>query len=120
LAIRHPHAIAFNPDASVIAVGSYGNGPDLLRLFSTKNASTVDVYPEPASKIETLDWSSDGRFIAFVTGRRVLHLWIPLQLKTTERQIALDGEAYSLAFSPDGRELAVGVDRNVKIFSIVQ
>jgi hypothetical protein len=46
--------------------------------------------------------------------------WAPVKLKTTERRMDLDGDTDSLAFSPDGQQLAIGVGRNVKIFRVTQ
>jgi len=116
-------SIAFSPDGSMIAVASPASGQsdkNPVRLFSTKNHAPVAVYREPVHWVESLDWSPDGEVIAFVANHRVLHLWDPFQAQTAERTIDLDRDADSLAFSPDGRKLAIGVGRNVKIFSLTQ
>jgi WD40 repeat protein len=125
--------IAFSADGTMIAVGSnelevlhhLPNGGDEMipaknpvRLFHVKDASTVAVYSEPFLGVGALAWSPDGRLVAFITGSRVLHLWNPFQPKISEWTKDLDDYAFSLAFSPDGRNLAADVGRNVKVFSV--
>jgi len=126
-------SIAFSPDGTMIAVGSgslaYSNRlpdgsteivppKDLVRVFSTKDGSRVATYPEPFYPAYGVTWSPDGRFLAFITGYRKLHLWDPSSLR--ELAIDLTGGPNSLAlrFSPDGKQLAVGIGSNVRIYNV--
>jgi len=130
-------AIAFSPDGSMIAVGSgslaYGyrlpSGStetvpphDLVRVFSTKDGSRIAVYPKPFYPAYGVAWSPDGRFLAFITGYRKLHLWDPFRPDASELAIDLSAgpDSLALAFSPDGKQLAVGVGSNVRLFSVTQ
>src|SRR5262245_32345899 len=58
----------------------------------------------------------DGHFLAFITGSRTLHLWDPFALRELTVSNGLGSRA--LAFSPDGKQLAVGVGSNVRTYSI--
>jgi WD40 repeat protein len=88
---------------------------DLVRVFSVKDGVRVATYGEPLYPADGVRWSPDGRFLAFITGHRTLHLWNPFRPEPTERAIRLGG-----SFSPDGGRLAVGIDQNVRIFRIAE
>jgi WD40 repeat protein len=131
-------AIAFSPDGSMIAVGSAGgsgvrrspsgriefvpltNSP--VRIFKISDGAAVAEYDKPPPIQSGLVWSPDGRFIAFVTERRILHLWNPFQVDRSERTIELSrgGRAGPIALSPDGAMLAAGVGANVKIYRVAK
>jgi WD40 repeat protein len=128
------NAIAFSPDGGNIAIGTYATKADRflpgggvatgpaessVRIFRIKDGARVAAYPKPLI-IENLAWNSDGRSVAFI-GRptpRALHLWDPFAMQLSERTIELNDGADSLAFSPDGRKLAVGVGRNLRIYTV--
>jgi WD40 repeat protein len=128
--ISGAEVIAFSPDSTMIAIGSFSNGDfsdgsgkdrpikNPVRLFNIKNGSTVAVYTEPFLGVQAMAWSPDSRFVAFVTGNGLLHVWSPFQAKTTEWKTDLHKYVDSIAFSPDGGRLAVGDGQTVKIFSV--
>jgi WD40 repeat protein len=63
-----------------------------------------------------MDWSPDGRFIAFIAND-VLYLWNPASPSET-RTIGLHTDAIPLAFAPNGRWLATCSGNYVTIFEI--
>src|SRR5262249_27799125 len=114
--------LAFSPDGRMIAVASPAGLvrrplPDgtsqivspgnRVRVFHRKDGAQIATYPQPFDDVGGLAWSPDGRFIAFVMGSRILHLWDPLSSEQTERTIEVSSgpNSHSLAFSPDGATL---------------
>jgi WD40 repeat protein len=76
------------------------------------------MYGEPFYPADAVDWTRDGRYVAFITANRTLHLWDPFRPALKERTIDLGGEAFSLAFSPNGLSLAVGVGNAVRLIRL--
>jgi WD40 repeat protein len=133
-------AIAFNPDGSMIAAGSSGtqgvdrspdgriksvplnNSNSPLRIFKVDDGALLASYGNSAAITSGLAWSPDGRFVAFITGHRVLHIWNPFQTDNLERIIDLSATQRSgpIALSPDGTMLAVGVGQSVRIYEIAR
>jgi len=87
-------------------------------VFGTKDGSRVAIYPEPFYPAYGVTWSPDGRFLAFITGYRKLHLWDPFGVRELAIDLSSEPNSLALSFSPDGKQLAVGVGSNVRIYSI--
>jgi WD40 repeat protein len=133
-------AIAFSPDGSMIALGSSGtqgvdrspdgrvkwvplnNSNSPLRVFDLDNRTLRAAYGNSSAITSGLAWSPDGRFIAFITDHRVLHIWNPFQTDNSERIIDLSATEGSgpIALSPDGTMLAVGVGHRVRVYQLVR
>jgi len=127
------NSIAIHPEGSMIAVSSgdraqnskLPNGRveivtprDLVRVFSIKDGSRLATYPEPSDGACCVTWSPDGRFLAFITAYRLLHLWDPFGSREVTVELSPRSSSLALAFSPDGNLLAVGVGSNVRMYSI--
>jgi WD40 repeat protein len=127
-------AIAFSPDSTMIAVASHdtvfahrladgssakGTSEGSIRIFGISDGSRRAIYEKPLV-VRGLAWTASGRSVAFIAGAKSasLHLWQPFASSLSESEIDLGGYANSMAASPDGRKLAVGVDRTLDIFSV--
>jgi WD40 repeat protein len=120
--------MAFSSDGGLLAVGTaslpHFRGADAIndpvRVFRVTDGSRVASYEQPLSPIFSLAWSPDRHSLAFITGfdHAKLHLWNPFEEKISERIIRLTGAATSLAFSPDGKRLAVAHGNSVAIYHL--
>lgn len=128
--------VAFNPDASEVAVATSSfQGGDCapgcrntsvcctrstpktpVKVLRVSDGTMVTSYPSSLWQVWDMAWSPDGRFIAFVTGN-ALHLWNPLQRQETDT-LALYKGAVSLAFAPNGHYLAATNGSYITVFEI--
>jgi WD40 repeat protein len=112
--------VALSPDGAKLAVAVNvltTDGPDSsIEVFDVRDASRTATYPAGRHAISGLEWSPDGRLIAFITSYRTLHVWDPARSEKRERTVDLGG-SFVFAFSPDGRRIAAkSNDDTVKIF----
>jgi len=111
-------SIALNRDGSKFALGYSGRGTSVQILDSTQeNILAREFHGHDA--ISGLTWSPDDRFVAFILGYRMLHLWSPFSRDTGTRVIDL-GSSTVFSFSPDGRRIAAKSARAIKILNIGQ
>lgn len=111
--------VALSPDGTKLAIGSNKvliDGPDAsVQIFDVREASRIATYPAGRNIFSGLEWSPDGRLVAFITSGRTLHVWDPTGSEKRERTVDLGG-SFVFAFSPDGRRIAAkSNDDTVKI-----
>jgi WD40 repeat protein/predicted Ser/Thr protein kinase len=105
--LPHPdyvHSVAFSPDGRWLVTGSYGD--DRLRIWDVATARLLPDIPGPGREFRSLTVSPDGRRVAAwgEGGPQRPQLRV-CDLRSGERLFAAAGR--SLAYSPDGRWLAV-------------
>ncbi len=110
--------LTFSPDSRNLIVGACGCPPDALegvriydastgrllrRLPGTRLMQAVELSPD-GSRLATADWELGGG-----AGKSSVQIWDVPSWRRVRTIAALDGvQLSSLAFSPDGNELAVG------------
>ncbi len=113
-----PSGLAISPDSKIIAVINNVPAARLFRLEDGAELGSLN-YEKPVSLATSPDWSAEGQILAFVTGvPRALHLWEPFSDRPRARIIELERISNSLAFSPDGRTLALANGRSIRIFGL--
>jgi WD40 repeat protein/predicted Ser/Thr protein kinase len=101
--LPHPdyvHSLAFLPDGPWLVTGSYGD--DRLRIWDLTTARVLRDIPGPGRNFRSLTVSPDGRRVAAWAEGSQLRVY---DLKSGERLFEAEGKP--LAYSPDGRWLAI-------------
>jgi WD40 repeat protein/predicted Ser/Thr protein kinase len=104
--LRHPryvHSLAFLPDGRWLVSGSFGD--DRLRIWDLATARGLREIPGPGRDFRSLTVSPDGRRVAAWAGDPQPPQLRVCDLRSGEQLFAAAGR--SLAYSPDGRWLAV-------------
>ena len=102
-------SLAFKPDGQTIALGaSVGT---ILFWEVASQAISRSIEPDDCPNVISLDYSWDGRFLAFVCDGRGVRL---IDLDTLGSAHALSTNAANVVrFSPDGRQVAAGMANGV-------
>jgi mono/diheme cytochrome c family protein len=112
-------ALAFSPQANVIAVGTYGT----VQLLDATTRQPVRTMDGVAGKVNALRFSADGSMLFAAAGDAGID-GIAYQWKTADGTLVHKYEGhkdalYALALSPDGQTLATGsYDQKVKLWSV--
>jgi eukaryotic-like serine/threonine-protein kinase len=103
-------SLAFSPDGRHLAAAS---GFPVVRVWDVKAGGEARVLAGHSTKVQAVAFSPDGGTLASagmdpVVGRQgELKVW---DARTGEERASYTGGGYCLAFSPDGRDLALGGD----------
>jgi len=102
-------SLAFSPDGTTLATGSYDRAVRLWDASTGKLLHTVEGHQE---KVEALAFSPDGKLLASGGWDRTVYLIDPGTGKVL-RRLEQPGPVRDVAFSPDSRDLGVGVSDGV-------
>lgn len=98
-------ALAFSPDGSMLASGSYDN---IVRLWRVSDGTLLKELTGHAAWVRSLAFSADGQWLATGSDDDTVRLWsMPGGDPFLELDSSVQG-VRALAFSPDGAILATG------------
>jgi len=115
------YAVAFSPDARLLASGLEDAGTQLWDSTTGRQLRTLHpdatFWSEMTGPVHAVAFSPDGRLLASAGGDETVRLWDPA---TGQHRRTLTGHArgiWGVAFSPDGRLLAsAGEDKTVRLW----
>ncbi len=101
-------AIAWSPDGSVIATGSFD---DTIRFWNAERGTPVgDPLQGHDDTVKGLAFSPDGRALASASDDRTVRIWDPATRRQVHRLAGHTRAVFAIAYSPDGRFIASGSD----------
>lgn len=107
-------ALRFSPDGNFLGVAT-GYGP--MHIFNARNGQEQPARGAPdGSGVRTFDFSPDGRSLALCGGNGFAYR-VAWRGKTPPVSLQGAGEAFTVAFSPDGQKLAVGRNGAVQLWN---
>ncbi len=122
-AIRSPHGVvtyvAWAPNGRQIAFSTGNSGHMLVYDAVRGEFINNDKEREVAIGvgIVSLDWSPDGQVVAFVSTSTPVSLW-QMSAVRQNKFLLTDGDiSYGLAFSRDGKEVAVAGAKGIRIYN---
>jgi len=107
-------SVAFSPDGSRIASGSYDR---TVKIWDAKSGKEIRTLEGHSSWVNSVAFSPDGSRIASGSHDRTVKIWDAKSGKEIRTLEGHSGSVRSVAFSPDGSRIASGShDRTVKIW----
>ena len=105
--------LAFSPDGRFIVSGvsvaqANRTHNDLVAVWRVEDGARIVSYGVTTSAIYDVAWSSDGRHIAWSAMGGSVYLWDRSAPQGPAEIAHLERSSWALAFSPDGRYLAIG------------
>jgi len=123
--------IAISPDGKFIVSGAFSPNewelePDPLRIWRVEDGVKVRSYAADLQwsifnslwVIEAVAWSPDGNEIAWASSDGAVYLWHIHASEEPTKLIEFSRQSFALAFSPDGRHLAIGAHHQVLMMKL--
>ena len=107
------NSVAFSPDGQTLASGAEDN---TIRLWSVETKELLHTITEHTDKVHSVALSPDGQTLASASEDETVRLW---NAQTTEHiQTFEHWSAQRVAFSPDGKILAIGGFGSIHLWDV--
>lgn len=103
-------ALAWSPDRTRLASGSWGHGGDQLFVWDTRSWKRIATLDDPNESVFAVAWSADGERLVSAGSDGILRWWNPQNGGCILSRQAHPGPVQTLRPSRDGRLLASGGD----------
>lgn len=106
-----PWVVAYSPDGKTIATGSGHRDKGIVKLWDANSGELKHTLEGHLDQVTALAFSPDSKTLASVNtintseGENHVRLW-ELETGKQKQALANGGQAYTVAFSPDGKWLA--------------
>lgn len=107
--IWNSHGVQLGPDLPIV----FTNNAQFFSKNTSIQSSIFDFNPYAW----VWSWSPDGSDLAFVSNKTAVKIWNKLQ-NGERRTLPHDSNVTSMAWNPDGTELAIGYENGAKIWNI--
>ena len=112
-------SVAFSPDGTRLASGSWSGRVKLWDIATQKNIATLEGYSLGATGVNSVAFSPDGTRLASGRSNHIIELWNVATQRNVGRLEGHTSGVSSVAFSPDGTRLASGgSDATVKLWDV--
>lgn len=112
-------ALAWSPDGTRLASGSWGHGRDQLLIWDTQSWQRIGALDDPNELVFAVAWSADGQRLVSAGSDGLLRWWNPQNGVCVLSRHGHEGPIQALRASPDGRFLAsCGDDGAIRIWQM--
>jgi WD40 repeat protein len=109
-------SIAFSPNGTLLAAGSFSND---VQLWQANGSELVRTLQAPAGQVNWVAFSPDGTLLAVASSDALIRIWNVADGTLIQTLAGHSGPVGSVAFSPDGKSVASGAsDGSVHIWSV--
>jgi WD40 repeat protein/serine/threonine protein kinase len=104
----YPHTLAFSPDSRRLALG---RGDGVLVILDAQNGQLLETLTGHKGSVDAVAYSPDGQRLVS-RSKDGIRIW---DVKSGKDLLNLSQDTGALAFSPDGRSLAVEVNNRIQL-----
>ena len=111
----HLCSVAFSPDSSRLASGSWNDG--IVRIWNTATGELEDELEGHTNRVLSVVFSHNGRFIVSGSGDDTIRIWNTATCKTTYTLMGHEAAVMSVAISRDDKFVVSGsMDKTVRMW----
>ncbi|KAF9952076.1 hypothetical protein BGZ72_006555 [Mortierella alpina] len=105
-------SVVFSPSGDYIASGSYDK---TVRIWNTRDGHQVRILSEHTTCVKSVVYSPDGNHIASASYDKTVRIW-DSSSGDPVLELLHEGMVTSVAYSPNGLQIAAGCDKNVQLW----